>query len=438
MAMRFLIAAVAVLFLVAAAPIQSVISCGRTGEAGGLGAGTDMERYTIDTSRFPEAVCNDGTPAVFYFAAGTDPDKWLIFLQGGGACRDGQSCAERWCSAGTNFGMDKMTSSLSKPSIRIDGLLDPGAHNRFSSWNRVLIFYCSSDGWAGTQTTTLQASSDRGATVTYDIHFKGSRIIDAVLDTLRNDRGGKRRAATSVGSPTPWPDLDLATHVMFAGSSAGGGGATHNGDRVGNKLRAANPSLADYRVLIDAVYEPLYENSDFAGSVLCEDDPVGCSYETYFGHHWSESFVGVAGARGDESCVAFHVPTSTEWRCADSGHVLMHHITSPWFLRQDLQDQLISGNFTEAGFGTKIDYGRRVAEELRALPTAEEAREAVPGLFVPQCTHHESVTNRQPVFSVSVDGFTFHDVVWNWWSAAQPQQVLRPFTGSSGAAPECP
>jgi hypothetical protein len=31
----------------------------------------------------PQAVCNDGTPANFYFRKGADPTLWLIYLEGG-------------------------------------------------------------------------------------------------------------------------------------------------------------------------------------------------------------------------------------------------------------------------------------------------------------------------------------------------------------------
>ena len=71
-----------------AAPINSVLPCGNVGTVGGLGAGVDLTRYTIDTSKFPNALCNDGTPGVFYYAPATrdeDRNKWFIFLQGGGA-----------------------------------------------------------------------------------------------------------------------------------------------------------------------------------------------------------------------------------------------------------------------------------------------------------------------------------------------------------------
>lgn len=438
----------ALVFVLAAtaAPISSVLPCGDVGTVGGLGAGIDLTRYTIDTSKFPNAVCNDGTPGVFYYAPATreeDRNKWFIFLQGGGGCRDGQSCAERWCHVNTNYGMDKMTSSLTKPMIRGNGFLDPRPENRFGTWNRVLIFYCSSDSWSGTNTITLQASSG-SATKEYLIHFRGSQIVDAALDTLRNAEPALRRRAARpargnvAAAPSPWPDLDSATHVLFAGSSAGGIGAKSNADRVGAKLRSTNPNLVDYRVLIDASHSPDAESRDYAHSTYCSNDPRGCSYASLFQAEYAGT-LATYGARRDESCLAWHAANQpgTEWRCEDSGHVNLHHITSPFFIHQDLQDPQVGGEYVDANFGTASDFAMKVEAELRALPNPEEPRGGTPGLFVPQCTDHESVTNDTATFDVRIEGLSYYDTVWNWWSGAQPQQEIRHFT-QPGKAPGCP
>lgn len=428
-----------------AAPISSVLPCGTTGTVGGLGAGVDLTRYTIDAAKFPSAICNDGTPGVFYYAPATreeDRNKWFIFLQGGGGCRDGQSCAERWCHANTNYGMDKMTTSLTKPMIRGNGFLDPRPDNRFGSWNRVLIFYCSSDFWSGTSTITTQATG-ASTTVEYLIHFRGSQIIDAALDTLRNATPDRRHRAVShsveaTAAASPWPDLDAATHVLFAGSSAGGMGAKANADRVGAKLKATNPNLIDYRVLIDASHSPDAESRNYAQSTYCGNDPRGCSYASLFAAEY-EGAKATYGARRDESCVAWHAANQpgTEWRCEDSGHVNLHHITSPFFIHQDLQDPQVGGEYVDANFGTGNDFAMQVEAELRALPVPEEPRAATPGLFVPQCTDHESVTDDAAVFDVRIEGLSYYDTVWNWWSGAQPQQKIHHFT-QPGKAPGCP
>lgn len=440
-----MLAPLVLVVLAAALPIQDAFSCGKPGVAGGLASGTDMTRYTIDTARHPEAICNDGTPAVFYYAPATtaeDRGKWLIFLQGGGSCGSGQACAERWCSVDTNFGMDKMTSSLSKPAIRADGLLEPALRNRFGTWNRVLVFYCSSDTWAGRATTTTTATSTTGQTREYLIHFKGSCIVDAVLDTLRNAGGAataRRRVTRHASEDAPWPDLDSATHVIFAGSSGGGNGVRNNADRVGAKLRATNPGLADYRAFIDAIGVIRHSDLDYTGTTMCAQDPAGCSYETFTRAMWERTDLAFHDSRGDESCVGWHTANApgSEWLCGDNEHVVMNHVTTPFLLRVDLQDQLVAGNFVEAGFGTYAEYGAKLEREMRNLPLPEEPRGATPGQFIPQCRHHEAVTSNEAVYQVRVNGITLHDLVWNWWRGAMPQQTIQTFT-APGTAPGCP
>jgi len=445
MTMLLLLAAAS---LRAADPISQVFSCAKQGTVGGLGAGTDLTRYTIDVTQYPNAVCNDGTPAVFYYGRYTkneDRDKWIIFLQGGGSCIDGQTCGERWCSIDTNYGYDKMTTSITKPSIRGVGFLDPDPKNNFGSWNRVLIFYCSSDAWGGTTTKTLSATLNGAPARDYQIHFHGSYIVDAVLDTLRNVRLAGRRHAVTHGisaqaDASTWPDLDDAREVMFAGSSGGGAGVRANLDRVGEKLKATNPGL-DFRGLIDAIYGTLAENRNFATSVYCLNDPVhGCDYASFSKATQEAIEIGLYSTRGDESCLQWHTAHApgTEWRCGDGEHVQLNHITTPFFIHQDLQDTSIGGGWVEAGFGAPSDYARAVESELRNLQTPEEPRGATPGLFVPQCTDHESFTNDPAVFRVKLAGISYHDAVWNWWTHTQPQQVIRPFSGTPGKAPECP
>jgi Pectinacetylesterase len=434
--------------LYAANPIPQVIPCGQQGVAGGLGTGTELTRVTVDTVTFPEAVCNDGTPAVFYYGAATKPEdrnKWIIFLQGGGACFDGQTCAQRWCSIDTNYGMDKMTTSLTKPQIRGVGFMNPDPQNRFGTWNRVLIFYCSSDAWNGTATRTVQATLGN-ATGEFEIHFKGVRIIDAVLDTLRYASPRYRRRVVrhsteeSEVDATSWPDLDAADAVIFGGSSAGGGGVRSNLDRVAAKLRATNPTL-DIRGVTDAVYATQSEFSDYTKTTYCANDPArGCSYEAFNKATRASINLGLYGSLDDVSCAQWHATNApgTEWRCSDGEHVTMHHLSTPFFLRQDLQDPQIGGEFVAAGFGTPSEYAQRVESELRALPVPEEPRGATPGVFAPQCGDHEAFTTDEAVFRVRINGVNWHDAVWNWWTGAQPQQLVRKFTGTPGDAPECP
>jgi len=453
--MRFVISGVLVFLaaaLQAATPtIDKVLPCGKVGSAGGLGAGTDLQRFTVDVRRFPEAVCNDGSPAVFYYGRYTkdeDRNKWVIFLQGGGECTSPEGCVSRWCSIDTNYGMDKMTTTLTKPLIQGNGVLDPRAENRFGSWNRVMIFYCSSDEWHGTKTSAVHASAN-GVNADFTIHFKGSRIVDAVIATLQ--RNYPRRAAAPPGTTgNALPDLDNATHVLFAGSSAGGAGVRNNADRLSAALKSKNPSLV-FKAAIDADFVPSQEQRDYAHSTACKTDPAQCSYTTSKQKEWTETEQGLWGVRGDESCLSWHAAhePGTDWRCADGTHVMVHHVTSPMYVREDLQDESLGPKYVDNGFGTMADFGRIVEQQLRDLAllntTAEEGSVraggtplATPGAFGPQCTDHESFKDDTAFFDVKVNGVSFHDTLWNWYSGGQPQVAIRTFQPPGGAVAGCP
>ena len=444
--------------------LPQALSCGRTGDAGGIGGGTDLTRVTVDTISFPTAVCNGATPAVFYVAPYTreeDRNKWVIFLQGGGTCRNGELCAQRWCSVDTHFGMDKMSSSETKPSIRGAGILSPAASNNFGTWNRVLVYYCSSDTWAGTKTSVAMATAG-SRQVNYMIHFKGHYIVDAVIDTLRRTIPRRRRPvsrtdeahAEALSALAPLPDLDEATAVIFGGSSGGGGGVRNNVDRVNAKLKAANVHCQsgdcplDFRAVIDATYGPAMESLDWTQTVMCAADPIGCSFDTFMEVEWNTALLGFWGAETDESCIAYHsaLDPGSEWICGTDNHLVPNHITTPFFLRQDLRDSNVSGNFAEARFGTVDDYGRLTHEELQSLPriqaTAEETVSEVPGVFGPQCGDHEALARNESYFAVKVTGadgqaYSFNDLLGNWWRRSGTTFAVREFLPGR-FAPECP
>ena len=63
--------------------IADVLECGRNG-AGGLARGRDaslLQRHDVDLAAFPEALCNDGTGAVFYVRpheGDANRHRWVI------------------------------------------------------------------------------------------------------------------------------------------------------------------------------------------------------------------------------------------------------------------------------------------------------------------------------------------------------------------------
>jgi hypothetical protein len=46
--------------------IDNALNCGRLGEVRDIAPGNDLFRVDVDLNNFPNAICNDGSGAVFY------------------------------------------------------------------------------------------------------------------------------------------------------------------------------------------------------------------------------------------------------------------------------------------------------------------------------------------------------------------------------------
>ena len=129
------------------------------------------------------AVCNDGTPAAYYFAPGSPSSKtFLVYLSGGGQCYDAASCAGR--GDGSLYPHHNCsTSDASKPcflsskdygaTCNKTGIFseDPAANRPLHGAHKAYVPYCSSDAHMGD-----------GAK--FGLQFRGRRIVDAVLADL--------------------------------------------------------------------------------------------------------------------------------------------------------------------------------------------------------------------------------------------------------------
>lgn len=453
-------------------PIARALACGKIGEAEGVAPGADLFRINIDLRDYPNAVCNDGTPATMFvrrFATKRDKNKWILFLLGGGDCTTALECAQRWCSIATGYGANKMSTSYlnaqgATKSIEGKGIFSQDASiNNFAGWNQVFVYYCSSDNWEGSASNVrLTAADENGNQLDYLINFRGADIVEAVIATLqREPRGDPVTYKESGGNELVLPDIDKAEMVLFTGSSAGGDGVKNNVDRVGDLLRRTNKNCKhpdncslDYRGVIDANYPPSFHSLDLTHAAFCTAPPFLCTYEDVYTNKWNHVHIDTFRGRGDESCLQWHQRNmpGTEWTCADAQHVVTNHLTTPLFIRFDLQDQNLSGKFLDQNLTTLGQFGELTHDQLVAVTSldsfAEEgsvrsggARLSTPGVFGPQCTQHYGLSVSLPFFGVSLSDsgkkYSFHDVLWNWVQGSQPQQIVRVFAGP-GPAPDCP
>lgn len=450
-----------------AAWIDEVLrDCTRQGIAGRTGAGTALARIDVDLDVFPDARCVDGTGAVFFVRRAVDPaaaGRWIIQLQGGGSCIDGQSCAERWCRVDTNFGADKMSSRFApEQGTNAGGILANRPENPFAGWNQIFIHYCSSDVWSGRQREVEMSAAHpvTGAPVTFRARFLGQSILDAVVATLRRDGVGPVRYVGPEGVERTLPDLDDADEVVLAGASAGGAGTIFNLDRFASRLREHNTSCTGaecaLRVwgVIDSIYSVRLDRLDFSESALCTERGT-CTWDAHQRMDY-ETKRSVWAATFDDTCSSWHAEHASGdgFRCADSNFVVDNHVTTPFVMRMGLTDQLIGANAAERGFtvperdGAPLTLGlfaELVSEQLLALPdlaTTAHERAGVtvaPGVYGPACPQHETLSSGPAYYDVRVvDGeaeIAFVDVLSAWRAGGSPTvAVSRP----GGSPPICP
>ena len=173
-----------------------------------------LQKFTVRDATGRKAVCNDGSPAGYYFRPGRGEgvNRWVIYLAGGGFCFSNDSCLLRQILT-----PELMTSTDKPASIRVDGLLSDvkGQNPDFYTSNHVAVVYCSSDLWSG----------NREAGNSSDFAFRGSNIFRAVVADLKARTSG--------------PNLKTATEVLLAGTSAGGDGVMMHLDWLAGQLRSA-------------------------------------------------------------------------------------------------------------------------------------------------------------------------------------------------------
>jgi O-palmitoleoyl-L-serine hydrolase len=159
-----------------------------------------LERITVKNAVPRQAVCNDGSPAVYYYRKGfgQGSNTWVIILGGGGFCYSVSNCNARQVSS------PELMTSLDKPStLTVKGILSESSVKNpdFFNANHVAIPYCSSDLWSGNR----EAGTETGGH-----EFRGSKIVRAVVADLKSRAGNE--------------SLSSAIRILFSGTSAGGVG----------------------------------------------------------------------------------------------------------------------------------------------------------------------------------------------------------------------
>ena len=359
------------------------------GRGRGNTTGTSAVKHEVKDAGKKHAVCNDGSPAAFYFRPGKEPNrnKWIIFLQGGGACGTDHDCSMRWKDEHNLMTSSGLPMRKQEPGLLSD---DEQENPDFGRYTLVVVHYCSSDGYAGDTERMVDGRL---------LQFRGRRIVDAVLDDLQ-DR-------SVVGTPT----LRDATEVLFAGTSAGGIGMHNNLDRV-----AARLSWARLKGVSDSGW-PADMKPYGPGTMQVRPDGA--------------ALIEYVNAQPDESCMAAN--PGQKGRCLLEPFVFPY-LTTPMFVYADQRDPVHLGTYGIVGAPTSReqrayvdDYGRLLREELAK----------VPGVFSPNINKHTSLgTDR--FHSVSIEGHDLAETMGNWYFGRPGPVHLVAATAEGGREAQAP
>ena len=142
-----------------------------------LGVIAQNAHYDLVLLDDPSAVCLDGSPGAYYLSVGSEPEKILLYFEGGGWCGGStlsntlESCFSRSKTAlGSSKGYAK-TLDLGQ------GILSNNVNNSFKTWTKVFLKYCDGAGHQGSRPVPFYY---KGAS----LFFRGNNITYAQLNSL--------------------------------------------------------------------------------------------------------------------------------------------------------------------------------------------------------------------------------------------------------------
>lgn len=411
-----------------------------------------LHRVDIDLNTFPRATCSDGTPGVFYIreGSGADADKWVIHLQGGGGCRDYESCQQRWCGqqGALPYTANKMSSDWDGDGVpdlldhaQAGGMASTNPNNNFATWTHVFAYYCSSDSWQGdAQDVTYTDGVD-----SFTLDARGHRILVAMRRMLRKKNANP--VWTAVDRYTV-PDLDDAKEIIFTGTSAGAKGAIMNVDWFLRPFDVkktfvldANMDISDTTLINNAIW--VDTDNDGVGDDLYYSYRIGMYNDMWdVGGYFNE-----INAFVDESCRNFYEPLGRMDRCSQISTLLRLNlggvplIETPTFVRFDLEDSVVRKFYVQqpnlmgvsmligglAGTPVTVDDYAVLARET--LLELYDDHDSVTGVIAPRCGQHVGLEDTYtfgvaltpdtdeafvpPALVIGTDS-TVHDALWDW------------------------
>ena len=365
--------------------------------------------------------CLDGTPAGFYYSPppSGSSDLWVIYLKGGGACHDEQSCLSR---ANSSLGSSNYWPKTFNPGDSVNSD-DPSLNPYFYQGHQVYAPYCSGDVWSGMKHLHLskiyiypssipfehlagQRTAPSSDPDTWGLYFSGHDIFERITQYLAYNM--------STGS------LLDAKYVLLAGGSAGGMGTFVNIQWLYTELRAKSHYKENVTIkaapaagwffpgnTTDQLSDPMMPPNDYphwiAGQTGGEghNDSIDVLYDMYL----------------DPKCVQA-LGKENAWHCG-SVHNEFQFIEAPVFVlenkydtnqitQQMLMPTKVVNNQT---IGYVEYYGMDMDRSI--LTQLVDEKNEKNGLFYPSCFDHGGVAITSG--KVMINGYNISELVGDWF-----------------------
>lgn len=365
---------------------------------------TPLTLSLLDLSSYPLAVCNDGTPAGYYFSPSPSGASavWIIHQEGGGWAFDEGSAKSR----GVN-----LTSSKEWGRTMEMGGIFASSDPRLGDANLVYARYCTSDAWGG----NIGAEN-----VPFGFNFRGHQVVTALFSDLVAARGLGNKPETA---------------VLYGGCSAGARGVLFNADRVGALLQTLVPSgqVTRFGALLDSAF--WLDLAPYNSSAIPFTTQV------------QEVYALANGSASVSPGCAAAFPAGEQWKCL-MGEYAVPYVTSRYLLHSFLYDRFqLSWDFNIPFGGPapdktpqQIAYSetfRNLTEVKATEDTIAPARSGTAALL-PGCYMHCN-TEGSTFATLATLGVTLEQAVLSWFfgDASVPAYVSETCAGFN-CGPDCP
>eukprot|EP00520_Triparma_pacifica_P015439 CAMPEP_0118656556 /NCGR_PEP_ID=MMETSP0785-20121206/13550_1 /TAXON_ID=91992 /ORGANISM="Bolidomonas pacifica, Strain CCMP 1866" /LENGTH=372 /DNA_ID=CAMNT_0006549419 /DNA_START=76 /DNA_END=1191 /DNA_ORIENTATION=- len=323
---------------------------------------------SLNTTLYPNALCNDGSPAGYYVSDTTDKGeqgkgKFFIYLESGGWCYDDISCKKRYENS-----FSLMSTTTIEDTKEVGGIFDSHV---LEGYTKVWVHYCTSDGHMGNLTSPSSS----------DFVFNGYSVVRSVVETLNsaydiNDRGGR---------------------VVFGGASAGGRGGMVHLDWVN--------SYFDNVEVMGVLDSPLWVDLD----PPVWSSKIGLKNQTRLVYDMADVPDDVLG----EECLRDRKSVGEEWMCM-YGEYRMRYIRTAHMLVSSQFDSYQIGQDLDASKPTTdrsvefaTEFGDKMISTLKSLSSSSP-----PSLLYSTPCFNHAISLSPSFYTVSnVDGATWEDAL---------------------------